>query len=132
MANRMVDVRPATTPARALEQRSFALVADKLPLFRLSRAGIGRSTAKTATSQSRADEVVAPAAEEIATGITVGTDLLRVFNTWQSAPACGLKKCLDMEASAPSSHHTDLLIAAQQGWQWRWQSKVSKEISRRL
>jgi len=76
MANKIVDGRLVTTPARARKQRSFALAADKPPLFRLSRAEIGRFTVKTATSQSRVDEVVAPAAEEIATGIAAATDLL--------------------------------------------------------
>ena len=76
MRNKIVDARPVTTPARAPKQRSFALAADKPPLFRLSRAGIDRFTVRTATSQSRADEVVAPEAEEIATGIAAATDLL--------------------------------------------------------
>jgi len=76
MASKIVDALPVTTPARAPKQQSFALAADKPPLFRLSRAEIGRFTVRTATSQSRVDEVVAPAAEEIATGITAATDLL--------------------------------------------------------
>jgi len=76
MANKIVDGRLVTTPARARKQRSFALAADKPPLFRLSRAEIGRFTVRTATSQSRVDEVVAPAAEEIATGIAAAIDFL--------------------------------------------------------
>jgi len=76
MANKIVDARPDTTLARAPKQRSFALAADKPPLFRLSRAEIGRFTVRTATSQSRVDEVLASAAEEIAIGITAATDLI--------------------------------------------------------
>ena len=79
MASKIVDALPVTTPARAPKQQSFALAADKPPLFRLSRAGIGRFTVRTATSQSRVgvavDVAVAPA-EEIATGIAAATDLL--------------------------------------------------------
>lgn len=69
---------PGTTEVQALKQRSFALAADKPPLFRLNRAGIGRFTVRTATSQSRVDEVVVPAAEEIATGIAAAIDLVFV------------------------------------------------------
>jgi hypothetical protein len=76
MASKIVDALPVTTPARAPKQQSFALAADKPPLFRLSRAEIGRFTVRAATGQSRVDEVVAPAAEEIATGIAAATDLL--------------------------------------------------------
>jgi hypothetical protein len=75
MANKIVGARPVTTEARVLKQRSFALAADKPQLFRLNRAGIGRFTVRTATSQSRVDEVVVPAAEEIATGIAAAIDL---------------------------------------------------------
>jgi hypothetical protein len=74
MANEIVDGRLVTPPTRVPKQLSFALAADKPPLFLLSRAEIGRFTVRTATSQNRVDEVVA-AAEEIVVGIAA-TDLL--------------------------------------------------------
>jgi len=78
MANKIVGARPVPTEARAPKQQSFALAADKPPLFRLNLAGIGRFTVRTATNQSRVDEVVVAAAEEIATGIAAAIDLVFV------------------------------------------------------
>jgi len=74
MANKVVDARPVTVPAQVPKRRSFALAADKPPRFLLSRAEIGRFTARIATSRSRVAGVVA-VAEEIVAGI-VATDLL--------------------------------------------------------
>jgi hypothetical protein len=76
MVNKIVDARQVTLPARVPKQRSFALAVDKPPLFLLSREEIGRFTVRTATSRSRADEVVPAAAEEIVAGIIAAIDLL--------------------------------------------------------
>ena len=75
MANKILGAQPVTVPTRVPKQRSFALVADKLPPFLLSRVEIGLFIVRAATSRSRVDGVVA-AAEEIVAGIIAATDLL--------------------------------------------------------
>ena len=67
MASREADARPGTVPVQVRKRRSFALAADKLPLFPLSRVEIALSTARTATDRNRVvDEVVAAAGETVA------------------------------------------------------------------
>jgi hypothetical protein len=75
MANKVLDRRPITVPTQVPKRRSFALAADKPPLFLLSRAEIDLFIVRAATSPRRVDGVVA-AAEEIVAGIIAATDLL--------------------------------------------------------
>ena len=72
MVNKVVDGRAVTVPAQVPKQRSSAPAVGKPLLFLLSRAEIGRFTARTATSQSWVDVVVAAVAETVA----AATDLL--------------------------------------------------------
>jgi hypothetical protein len=74
MANKILGARPVTVPTQVPKQWSFALAADKPPLFLLSRVEIGLFTVRVATNRNRVDGVVA-AAEEIVAGIIAATDL---------------------------------------------------------